>query len=214
MATNAEFKKFTIKGVSLLWPRLDQTYRYNSQDKKTEACAGSVQGAGWSVSWSMSADDAKALRADLRAHYEAQREINRKLPKFSKVFGATKQDDGSVQFTARKKAMSNAGKPNKPPVVVGRNLLDLPEKAIWSGSVANVRVLAFPTTDPDGAGGISLLLDVVQVIDAKYGGSNLEDDFEIVADDEGDLDTVASDSSPSPTQAKAAQAPAPADAEW
>lgn len=219
MATNTEFKKVMIEGVTLLWPRLDQTYRYNSQDKKTEPCAASVQGAGWSVGWSMSAEDAKALREKLRAHYNAQREVNRKLPEFKRVFGATKQDDGTVNFTARKKAISNAGKANKPPAVVGKRLEDLAEKNIWSGSIANIRVLAFPTTDPDGEGGISLLLDAVQVIDAKYGGDGLEGDFEIVDDETESLEGFETDAGQTTQAAQAAQAKEPEkvtadDLEW
>lgn len=217
MATNTEFKKVMIKSVALLWPRLDQPYRYNSQEKKTEACAATVQGAGWSVGWSMSAEDAKALREELRAHYEAQREVNRKLPEFKRIFGANKQDDGSVQFTAKKRAVSNAGKQNKPPAVVGRDLKDLEEKNIWSGSIANIRVLAFPTTDPDGDGGISLLLDVVQVIEAKYGGDGLEGDFEIVDDDPAEgLENLETDQPRTAAQAADTSASKAqlADAEW
>jgi len=215
MATNTEFKKQMIKNVPLLWPRLDQPYRYNSQEQKTEACAATVQGAGWSVSWTMTAEAAKTLRDELRAHYEAQREVNRKLPEFKKIFGAVKQEDGTVQFTARKRAVSNAGKPNKAPAVVGRDLADLPEKNIWSGSIGNIRVLAFPTTDPDGDGGISLLLDVVQVIDAKYGGANLEDDFEIVdADDSEGLENLQTDAVAAKTQAKEPEKVAAGDMEW
>lgn len=183
MATNTEFKKVMVKNVPLLWPRLDQPYRYNSQEKKTEACAATVQGAGWSVGWSMAEAEAKALFRELRDHYNSQREVNRKLPEFKEVFGMKKQDDGTVQFTAKKRAVSNAGKENKPPAVVGRDLKDLAEKNIWTGSIGNLRVLAFPTTDPQGSGGVSLLLDVVQVIDAKYGGDGLGDDFDIVDED-------------------------------
>ena len=87
MATNTEFKKVMVKNVPLLWPRLDQPYRYNSQEKKTESCAATVQGAGWSVGWSMAEAEAKALFRELSDHYNSQREVNRKLPEFKEVFG-------------------------------------------------------------------------------------------------------------------------------
>lgn len=184
MSKNNDFAKVTVKDVEILWPRLDQTYRYNSQDKKTEPCDPNVQGAGWSVSWLMPNDEAKKFFEGLKAHYNAQREVNRKLPDFGGVFGMKKQvdDDGNLtgmtQFSARKRAISNMGKPNKVPRVVGPDLTDLEDKAIWSGSVGSIRMLAFPTTDPDGKGGISLLLDAVQVIEPVYGSDNLEDDFD------------------------------------
>lgn len=183
MANNTDFHKVVVKDVEFLWPRLDQTYRYNSAEKKTEPCEPTANGAGWSLAWKMSLADGKKLKDELRAHYEDCRSRNRKLPEFSDVFGAKRltDEDGNptdaVQFTAKKRAMSNDGKPNKQPKVVGLDLKELEEKNIWSGSVGHIRALAFPTTDPDGMGGISLLLDAVQVVDAQYGGDGLEDDF-------------------------------------
>lgn len=183
MATNSDFAKVVVKDVKLQWPRLDQTYRYNNQEKRTEPCADTVQGAGWSVSWVMPNDEAKELWEGLRAHYEKCRASNRKLPEFGGVFGMKKLTDedgnltGETQFSAHKRAISNQGKRNKDPIVVGADLKPLEDKAIWSGSVGSVRALAFPTTDPEGKGGISLLLDAVQVTEPVYGGDNLEDDF-------------------------------------
>ena len=183
MATNTEFMKIMVKDAEMLWPRLDQPYRYNAQEKKSEACPATATNAGYSIAWVMTSDEAKGLFQTLRTHYNAQRELNRKLPEFKQVFGMKKLEDGTVHFTAKKRAVSGQGKLNKPPVVVGPDLKDLADKAIWSGSRGNIRVQAFPTTDPDGAGGVSLLLDAVQVVEAKYGGDGLEGDFEIVEAD-------------------------------
>ena len=185
MTQNTDFAKVTVKDVDLLWPRLDQTYRYNAQEKKTEACEPTVTNAGWSINWAMDNAEARKFFEGLKAHYIASRETNRKLPDFTGVFGMKKEKDedgeltGRTIFTARKRAISNAGKHNKVPRVVGPDLKDLEDKAIWSGSVGSVRALAFPTTNPDGEGGISLLLDAVQVIKAVYGSDNLEDDFDM-----------------------------------
>ena len=180
MAKNEDFLKIVVKDVTFHWPRLDQPYRYNSQEKRTEPCAPTVQGAGWSIAWDMPATDARKMWDALAAHYAKCQQNNRKLPEFSEVFGVKKNDDGeSVRFTAKKRAVSAAGTENKPPRVIGADMKDMPtdERAIWSGSRGNLRVLAFPVTDPDGKGGISLLLDAVQVIEAVYGGDSLEEDF-------------------------------------
>jgi hypothetical protein len=178
MATNTDFLKVVVKDVTLFWPRLDQPYRYNSQEKKTEACSPNVQGAGYSLAWDMTTAEAKELHATLKAHYNKARASNPKLPDFKQIFGMKPDKEaGTVRFTAKKRAMSNAGTPNKAPVVIGPDMKELADKAIWSNSKGNVRVLAFPTTDPDGGGGISLLLDAVQVVEAVYGGDGLEDDF-------------------------------------
>jgi len=178
MANNSDFLKIMVSDVTLHWPRLDHPYRYNNAEKRTEACAATVNGAGYSIAWDMPMDDARALHASLKEHYNACRAGNKKLPEFSQVFGMKKDEEaGTVRFTAKKRAMSNDGKENKPPRVIGGDLTDLDDKGIWSGSTGNLRVLAFPTTDPDGKGGISMLLDVVQVIEAVYGGDGIEDDF-------------------------------------
>lgn len=181
MATNSDFLKVMIKDVELRWPRLDQPYRYNAQDKKTEACAATAPNAGYSVSWDMPIDKAKELFGVLKTHYATSQAGNAKLPTFSKVFGMVKDEAaGTCRFTAKKRAMSDAGKVNTPPTVIDGQKAELADKAIWTGSKGNLRVLAFAARDPDGVGGISLLLDVVQVVEASYGGTGL-DDFDEVA---------------------------------
>jgi len=209
MANDTDFLKVVIKDVTLHWPRLDQPYRYNNQEKRTEACAATVTGAGYSISWDMPMDEARDLYNALKAHYAECKKSKPKMPDFAQVFGMKKDEDaGTVRFTAKKRAVSNDGKINKPPRVVDGQLNDLPaeEKAIWSGSKGSIRVRAFPTTDPDGTGGISLLLDTVQVTEAVYGGDSLEDDFDVVGSSkslDGFEDTP-------PTAAKSVAAPADA----
>ncbi len=181
MATNNDFLKVLVKDTTFHWPRLDQPYRYNSQEKRTEACAPNVTGAGYSIAFDVTTAEAKTLYGMLKSHYNETRQRNSKLPEFSTVFGMKKDDEaGTVRFTAKKRAVSNSGELNKPPVVIDAKKLPLAEKNIWSMSTGNLRLLAFAATDPDGKGGISLLLDTVQVVNAVYGGDNL-DDFEEVS---------------------------------
>ena len=120
---------------------------------------------------------------------------------------AARQLFSESSWCTKKRAVSNDGKINKPPRVVDGQLHDIPaeEKAIWSGSKGSIRVRAFPTTDPDGIGGISLLLDTVQVTEAVYGGDNLEDDFDVVGAKSLEDDVAAS-------AAAVKQAALPADA--
>lgn len=183
MAANPDFKKIVLKDVDLLWPRLDQTYRFNNAKKQTEPCDPGVQGAEWSTSFKLSMEEAKKLRAELKAHHEDCRSRNPKLSEFQKVFGAKtlEDEDGKktdeVRFSARKKAVANSGKANKAPTVVGSDLKPFDSAELWSGTKANLRLIAFPTTDPDDVAGVSLLLDAVQIVEPAYGGDNLEDDF-------------------------------------
>lgn len=178
MAKNPDFLKVTFKEVELKWPRLDKTYRYNSQKKETEACAPTVQGAGWSVAWDVGLAEAKDFRAAMVKHYNDCKARKPELPDFTKIFGAKKDEEkGIVTFSASRKAVSNAGEANKPPKVLNSTFGDLEDKAIWSGSMGGVTIFAVPTVDPDGVGGIKLLLDTVVVWEPVYGGSNPEDDF-------------------------------------
>ena len=181
---NLDFKKFVFKNVKFSWPRLDQPYRYNPSTEKTEVCPANAQGAGYSLAWTMPYTQAKPIFEEMKAHYLDCQTRNRKLPAFGTVFGLKKLKDdegketGEAQFTAKKGAMSNDGKLNKAPTVVGADHQDLADKALWGGSIGHVRVLAFPSTNPqDKSGGVSLLLDAVVVTKAEYGGENLDDDF-------------------------------------
>jgi hypothetical protein len=178
MARNPDFLKVTFKDVTLKYPRLDKTYRFNAQTKQTEACAANVQGASWSVNWEVSLAEAKEFRLAVLAHYNECRARNPSLPEFNKIFSAKKDEEAkTITFSASRKAVTNSGEPAKPPRVVDGTYNDLADKAIWSGSKGGVTVFAVPTTDPEGVGGIKLLLDTVVVWEPVYGGNNLEDDF-------------------------------------
>lgn len=210
MAANPDFKKIVLKDVELLWPRLDQPYRYDPHNERTEACPANAQGARYSVAFKVPMARGKELFEELKAHYADCQSRSSKLPKFSSVFSMKKDtEEGAVTFTARKRAMSNDGKENKPPRVVGPDLQDLEDKAIWTGSTGNLRLLAFPATNPqDKSGGISLLLDAVQVTEAVYGGDNLEDDFGPAQEARKDFSDWTDDEKQTAKQAE------PADAEF
>jgi hypothetical protein len=175
MAANPVFKKVVLKNIEFAYPRLDQTYRYNSAEQKSEKCNPTAQGAAWSVSWTMSSEDAKAFYGDLRAHYETCKERDTTLPAFDKVFGMKKLDGGLVSFRAKKNGTNRNGEQNSPPTVIGGDKQPLADKAIWNGSKGVLRCIAFPSKSPQGEGGISLLLDAVQVLEPIYGGDGLDD---------------------------------------
>lgn len=177
---NPDFKKIVIKDASLQWPKLDQTYRFNRSENRSEPVAQSAQGASWSCGFLMSAEEAKALWGELQAHYKDCQTRNSKLPKFTTVFGMKKREDGTVVFSAKKNGMSAKGVANEAPKVLAGDLSPLADRRIWSGSVGNVRLIAYPVQNPDGDGGISLLLDTIQVTKAIYGSEQDIDDFEPV----------------------------------
>ena len=185
MANNDDFLKVLAKNVTFQFPKLNQTYRFNTQKQASEPCAPTASNAAWSVAFDMPKEEARPLYEQLKAHYEACKARTPKMPQFSKVFGMKRLKDehgnetGIVQFTAKRNGMKKDGTPNKAPTVIDGQKQPLADLNIWGGSKGTVRAWAVAVIDPDGVGGISLLLDACQITEAVYGGGGL-DDFDIV----------------------------------
>ena len=185
MANNDDFLKVLAKNVTFQFPKLNQTYRFNTQKQASEPCAPTASNAAWSVAFDMPKEEARPLYEQLKAHYEACKARTPKMPQFSKVFGMKKLKDehgnetGIVQFTAKRNGMKKDGTPNKAPIVIDGQKEPLADLNIWGGSKGTVRAWAVAVIDPDGVGGISLLLDACQITEAVYGGGGL-DDFDTV----------------------------------
>lgn len=181
MAQNDEFLKVVAKNVTLQYPKLNQTYRYNTSEKRSEPCAQTASNAAWSVAFDMPKEQAKPLYDQLRDHYEKCRLSNTKLPQFKTVFGMKKLKDdygnetGVIQFTAKRNGVKKNGELFSAPIVIDGQKQPLKDLNLWSGSKGSVRAWAFASIDPDGNGGISLLLDAVQVTDARYGDNGMDD---------------------------------------
>lgn len=172
-----DFLECVVKEVELHWPRLNQPYRFNNSTKRTEPCAATAQGAAYSVSWNMDNGPARELWKMLRDHFDACAARNSKIGKFTTVFGYRQDDDGTQQFTAKRNAVNATGREVAPPPVVDGHKRPLADTTIWSGSIGSVAFSAVVVSDPDGQWGIKLLLSAVQVIEAKY-GSTAVDQFE------------------------------------
>lgn len=181
MPQTDDFHKIVVKGVKLVYPRLNHTYRFNPAERRSEPCAQTAAKAAWSCGFEMPIADARKLHAELKAHYEARRAVNQKLPAFSKIFGMKKDDaNGVVAFAAKRNGVRADGQKNAPPKVVDGMKQPLEDLNIWSGSIGSIIAQAVPVVDSDGVGGISLLLTAVQVTQPIYGGDGL-DDFDTVA---------------------------------
>jgi hypothetical protein len=202
------FKKLVFKGVEFQYPKVNQPYKFNTHEQRSEPCAPTATGAAYSVGFTISMEEAKKAAAELKQHYEACRANDKKLPAFAKVFGFKKQENGSVLVTAKKRAVTNAGDVARPPQVVDGALKPLERLDFWSGSKGSIRILAFPTKSPDGEGGISLLLDVIQVTEPVYGDANsLAGDFGAV----DNFETLESQPTKPPATGSRKAAPPPFD---
>lgn len=203
-----DFKPVMIRNVEFKYPRLNNCYRYNTAEKKSEECAPTASNASYSIAWEMTADDAKTLHAELKAHYET---CQTKAP-FSKVFGMKKLDSGNYEFRAKRNGTNSQGALNEKPRVIDGMKQPLADLAFWGGSKGSIKVTAYPVTDPDGNGGVSLLIDTVQVTHAVYGGGGLDDFDEVATTMEGGIDASLDDFGPATAPAPQA-APAPAELE-
>ena len=193
-----DFKPVMIRNVEFKYPRLNGTYRYNTSEKKSEECAPTASNAAYSIAWEMAADEAKTLHADLKAHYETCQT----KAAFSKVFGMKKLDSGNYEFRAKRNGTNSQGALNDKPRVIDGMKQPLADLTFWGGSKGSIKVTAYPVTDPDGIGGVSLLIDTVQVTHAVYGGGGLDDFDEVPTTMAGGVDEALDDFGP-------AAAPAP-----
>ena len=171
-----DFKPVMIRNVVFSYPRLGATYKFNTAEKRSEECNPRAQGAAYSIGWEMNKDDAGKLHAELKAHYES---CVTKAP-FSKVFGMKPLENGNVMFSAKRNGVNGQGEENPKPKVIDGMKQPLADLNFWGGSEGSIKVTAYPVTDPNGNGGISMLIDTVQVVNAVYGGGGL-DDFDEVA---------------------------------
>jgi hypothetical protein len=171
-----DFKPVMIRNVVFSYPRLAATYKFNTAEKRSEECNPRAQGAAYSIGWEMNKEDAGKLHAELKAHYES---CVTKAP-FSKVFGMKQLDNGNVMFSAKRNGVNGQGDENPKPTVIDGMKQPMTDLNFWGGSEGNIKVIAYPVTDPNGNGGVSLLIDTAQVTKAVYGGGGL-DDFDEVA---------------------------------
>jgi hypothetical protein len=203
-----DFKPVMIRNVEFKYPRLNNCYRYNTAEKKSEECAPTASNASYSIAWEMTAEEAKTLHAELKAHYET---CQTKAP-FSKVFGMKKLESGNYEFRAKRNGTNSQGALNEKPRVIDGMKQPLADLAFWGGSKGSIKVTAYPVTDPDGNGGVSLLIDTVQVTHAVYGGGGLDDFDEVATTMEGGIDASLDDFGPATAPAPQA-APAAAELE-
>ena len=203
-----DFKPVMIRNVEFKYPRLNNCYRYNTAEKRSEECAPTASNAAYSIAWEMTAEEAKTLHAELKAHYET---CQTKAP-FSKVFGMKKLESGNYEFRAKRNGTNSQGALNEKPRVIDGMKQPLADLAFWGGSKGSIKVTAYPVTDPDGNGGVSLLIDTVQVTHAVYGGGGLDDFDEVATTMEGGIDASLDDFGPATAPAPQA-APAAAELE-
>jgi len=152
-----------INNVEALWPRLNQTYKFDSTERRTLPCDALDDGAEYALQFRMEEEQAKALYKKMREAYVNMRKAE--WPdKFKRPF---KEEDGG-SFIHKAKLKGAYGKDaTRAPAQYDAKGKKLPEDfLLTTGSTVNIAVSFTPYHGAMGTG-VSLRLKAVQVIDLK-----------------------------------------------
>ena len=175
----SEFKDVLIRNVIFQWPRLDSGYVFNSTENKSEKVTTSTPGAEWSISFIVSHEEAQDLWKQAIAHFNDCKKTNNKLGKFGTIHSMKKLEDGTVQFTAKKKCITTKGTQAQAVKVIDAAKQPVSDLSFRNDSTGNIKFSMVPTFNPNAEQwGIKLLLSAVQVLEAQYADDS--DDFDAV----------------------------------
>lgn len=150
-----------VSNVEILYPRINQCYRFCNQENKSVPCDPFEDGARYETKFRMDKDQAKALYKAMATAY-AERKENSWPEKLAMPF--EQDDDGMFVGKAVLKGAYGKDATAKPKQYDAKSK-ELPEDfKLTTGSVGNVAVVFVPYNMRDN--GVSLRLKAVQVI--KY----------------------------------------------
>ena len=120
----SDFLTARLMNENFQYPKVNQTYMFDSSVRKSVPCQATARGAAKSISFLLLAGEALDLWTKAKVHFNSCAARNPKLGSFEAIHSYKKNDDGTVTFTARRKCMTTKGYPSQPiPVVDG--ILDL-----------------------------------------------------------------------------------------
>ena len=160
----AEANIHLIENVEALYPKLDQTYRYDNSippNGKTVPCGPTEENAKFEMDFKMTESQAKDLYKHMAKAYKAEAAKNwPAMPKPVEVFNRDDEGNfiGSVQLRGQFK-----GVVTEPPLIVDSHNKKLPpEFRLTTGSTVNLAVVFVPYNM--SSSGVSLRIRAVQVV--------------------------------------------------
>lgn len=153
---------YIIENVEALWPKVDRTYAFDQNKKRSMPCDPREQNAEFSIQFRMDSATAKALFTEMKSAYDANKE-----PKWAEKLANpfVKDDNGTYTHKANLKG-AYKGEATAKPLQVDSQGTPLPDDfQLTTGSTVNVAVQMIPY-DFGGKQSVSLRLKAVQVI--KY----------------------------------------------
>ena len=155
-------EQYIIKNVEALWPKINTTYHFDSNEGRSVTCEPTAPNAEFSIQFRMDNDTAKALFTAMSRSYQANKK-EKWADKLERKF--VKDDDGMFTHKANLKG-AYKNKVTQKPLQFDAKGNRLPDDfLLTTGSTVNVAVQFYPY-DMGGKQNVSLRLRAVQVI--KY----------------------------------------------
>ena len=155
-------EQYIIKNVEALWPKINRTYHFDSNEGRSVPCEPKDTNAEYSIQFRMDEATAKGLYSEMSRVYQANKK-EKWADKLDRTF--VKDDDGMYTHKANLKG-AYKNEVTKKPLQVDAKGNSLPEEfLLTTGSTVNVAVQFVPY-DMGGKQNVSLRLKAVQVI--KY----------------------------------------------
>jgi hypothetical protein len=155
-------EQYIIKNVEALWPKINRTYHFDSNEGRSVTCEPNAQNAEYSIQFRMDNATAKGLFTAMAECYQANKK-EKWADKLERKF--VKDDDGMFTHKATLKGMYKNEPTNKPIQVDAKGNRLPADFLLTTGSTVNVAVQFVPY-DMGGKQNVSLRLKAVQVI--KY----------------------------------------------
>lgn len=158
-----------INGVTALYPRLNQTYRFDQEEYKSQKCEPTAEGAAYEMSFNLTGEQCKELNTICMQAYKnaaALETSKRKWPE-QPLSLPYKRDDNKEGHWIGKAKLKGAysGEATNPPRQVDASRKKLPDGfELTSGSTVNIACTVVPY-NTGTINGISLRLRAVQVLE-------------------------------------------------
>jgi hypothetical protein len=158
-----------INNVSILYPRLNQPYRFDSAENKSVACKWDEDGAGYETNFIMDKDEAVTLGRICKEAWKNASALNNNWPNEPKKMPAktVKAEDGSTEYhgKCRIKAKYGSDQTQLPKQVDAKRNPFPSDFRLTTGSKANISVTVVPFFMGAENNGVSLRIRAVQVLD-------------------------------------------------
>ena len=155
---------YFIENVEALWPKIDRTYVFDQKVKNSVPCDPRENGASFSIQFRMDNDTAKALFAQMKAAWLANREKSWPEKLTMEASSLVKDDDVTFKGTSNIKG-AYKGEVTARPLQVDSQGTPMPDDfQLTTGSTISVAVTFTPYHMSATNWGVSLRLKAVQVI--------------------------------------------------